>query len=259
MLRTPLLFATLLATAVPAAWAEEAPPVTTLLGAGIWSRPAYDGADSNHPALIPVIRYYGQPWFARTTFGMLEGGARAELLSGLTVGVQLAYEGGRDSTESAFLAAHKLPTLAPSLSWGVHAELEKYIGPMPLIALLRYRQDVDVERGAQTDLRLTAGIYSGGGLNAGLFAQTTWADAKSTRFYHGISSQLSASSGLAAFDAQGGALFNAAGLLWSYDLSRQWMLLGSVESRQLRGDAADSPLTQASRNRYGSLGLAYQF
>jgi outer membrane protein len=259
MLRTRLLLIALFTTASSAAWAAETAPVTTLLGAGVWSRPAYDGADSNHPVLIPVIRHYGRPWFARTTFGVLEGGARTELLSGFNVGAQLAYEGGRNSTESAFLAAHNLPTLAPSLSWGVHAELEKNIGPMPLIALLRYRQDVDAERGAQMDLRLTAGIYGGHGLNAGIFVQSTWADAKSTRYYHGISAQLSASSGLAAFDAQGGRLFNAAGLLWSWDLSPQWMLLGSFESRQLRGDARNSPLTQDSSNRYGSLGLAYQF
>ncbi len=259
MLRTLLLLTAMSVLTIPAAGAADTPPVTTLLGAGIWSRPAYDGADSNHTAPIPVIRYYGQPWFARTTFGMLEGGARSELFSGFNVGAQLAYEGGRDSTESAFLAAHNLPDIGASLSWGVHAELEKNIGPMPLIALLRYRQDVDCERGAQTDLRLTAGIYSGGGLNAGIFAQSTWANAKATQFYYGISAQLSASSGLPAFDAQSGPLFNAAGLLWSYDLNSKWMLLGSVESRRLRGDALNSPLVQERANRYASLGLAYQF
>lgn len=259
MLRTLLLLAAMSVITLSPARAEDAPPVTTLLGAGIWSRPAYDGADTNHTVLIPVIRHYGETWFARTTFGMLEGGARAELFSGFNVGAQAAYEGGRDSTESAFLAAHSMPTIAASASWGVHAELEKNIGPMPLIALLRYRQDVDDTRGAQTDLRLTAGIYGGGGLNAGIFAQTTWADAKASRYYYGISPQLSASSGLPAFDAQGGPLFNAAGLLWSYDLTPKWMLLGSFEARRLRGDAVNSPLVQASSNRYASLGVAFQF
>lgn len=259
MSHTRLLLIALLAITSPSAWAEDTPPVTTLLGAGIWSRPVYDGADTNHTVLIPVVRYYGQPLFARTTFGLLEGGARTELLSGFTVGAQLAYEGGRDSTESAFLTARNVSTIAPSLSWGVHAELEKNIGPMPIIALLRYRQDIDSERGAQTDLRLTAGIYSGGGLTAGIFAQTTWANAKSAQYYYGISAQQSVSSGLPLFDAQSGALFNAAGLLWSYEFSQQWMLLGSIESRRLSGDALNSPLAQVSSNRYASLGAAYQF
>lgn len=239
--------------------AEDAPPVTTLLGAGVWSRPAYDGADTSHTVPIPVVRYYGQPWFARTTFGMLEGGARAELLSGFTLGAQLAYEGGRDSTESAFLASHNFSTIAPSLSVGVHAELEKNIGPMPIIALLRYRQDIDGDRGAQTDLRLTAGIYGGARLNAGLFAQTTWANANAAQYYYGISPPQAAASGLAVFNAQSGALFNAEGLLWSFDLDPKWMLLGSFEIRQVRGDALNSPLLQTSSSHYASLGIAYQF
>lgn len=259
MLRIPALVAAILLASPLALYAEEAPPVSTLLGAGIWSRPAYDGADSNQVVAIPVVRYYGQPWFARTTFGMLEGGARAELLSGFNIGAQLAYEGGRDSAESAFLASHHLATLAPSVSLGVHAELEKNIGPMPLIALLRYRQDVDSERGAQTDLRLTAGIYGSARLNAGVFIQTTWANAKSAQYYYGLTAQQAASSGLPGYEAQGGTLFNAAGFLWSFELDPKWMLLGSFEGRKVRGDALDSPLQQSSSSHYASVGLAYQF
>ena len=260
MMRSKLFALFLFVIPFTCASAEAAAPVTTLLGAGVWSRPAYDGTDSGQTlALIPVIRHYGRPWFARTTFGMLEGGARTELASGLTVGAQLAYEGGRDGAESTFLAAHNLPNLPDSVSWGVHAELEKNIGPMPLIALLRYRQDVDGHRGAQADFRLTAGLYSGRGLSAGVFIQTTWADGQASRYYYGISPQLAANSGLAAFEAPGGPLFNSEGLLWSYDLTPKWMLLGSFEWRQLRGDALNSPLVQMSTSRYASLSLAYQF
>lgn len=254
----PLLVLLLLVTPL-AVCAEEVPPVTTLLGAGIWSRPAYDGADTSHTVVIPVVRYYGQPWFARTTFGMLEGGARMELLSGFTLGAQLAYEGGRDSTESSFLSGHNLATLDPGFSVGVHAELEKNIGPIPVIALLRYRQDSDSARGAQTDLRLTAGIYGGARLNAGVFVQTTRANTKSAQHYYGLTPQQAAASGLPAYAAQGGALFNAAGLLWSFEIDARWMLLGSLESRQVRGDALNSPLAQVDTSRYASLGLAYQF
>ena len=259
MLRISLLWLALLVATLTSAQAEDTPPSTILIGAGVWSRPAYDGADSNTLALIPVLRYYGQPWFLRTTFGMLEGGVRTEVLSGLTLGGQLAYEGGRNTSESAFLTAHNLPTLNPSLSWGIHAELEKKIGPMPLIALLRYRQDLENNRGEQTDFRLTAGIFSGADFNAGIFAQTTWANQKSANYYYGISAQQATSSGLAAFDAQSGELFSAYGLLWSYDINPQWILLGSFELRLVRGAVIDSPLVQQSSNRYANIGVAYQF
>lgn len=259
MLRISILWFALLVTIFTSAQAEETPPITTLAGVGVWSRPAYTGADSNRLSLIPVIRHYGQPWFIRTTFGILEGGMRTEILDGLTLGGQLAYEDGRNSTESELLASHNIVTLNPSLSWGIHAELERKLGPMPIIALLRYRQDIDNNRGEQTDLRLTAGIFEGSGLNAGIFAQTTWANKKFANYYYGITTQQTTSSGLTAFDAQSGEMFNSYGLLWSYDLNPHWMLLGSLELRLVKDAIIDSPLVQQSSNRYASMGLAYQF
>jgi outer membrane scaffolding protein for murein synthesis (MipA/OmpV family) len=239
--------------------AEDTPTDYILLGAGIWSRPVYDGAITNHTVPIPVIRYYGKPWFARTTFGMLEGGARVELLRGFSIGTQLAYEGGRDSAESAYLTNHAISTIPISLSWGIHAELETKIGPMPLITLLRYRQDVDADRGAQADLRFTAGLYSNVGINAGIFVQSTWANTTSAQYYYGISAQQSTASGLPVYTMQSGQLFNSAGLLWSYDVDAQWMLLGSFEWRGLREEALVSPLVETSTGRYANLGIAYRF
>lgn len=259
MLRLSAFLLVVLVTTFTPAQAEETPPVSTFIGAGIWSRPAYTGADSNRTTLIPELRYYGKPWFVRTTFGVLEGGMRYQALSGLTLGAQVAYEGNRNSDESAFLSAHNLPSLNPSLSLGFHAELVKKLGPMPVAALLRYRQDIDNNRGAQTDLRLEAGIFSGGGLNAGIFLQSTLADKKSNNYYYGISTQQSVSSSLSAFDAQSGEMFSAYGLFFSYDLNPEWIVLGNVESRQVQGAVNDSPLVQQSSNAYLSLGLAYQF
>ena len=67
-----LLAACLLATC--AILTTSASAQDTLLGAALRSRPDYDGASDQVGDVIPVIRYYGQPWFARTTQGVLEGG-----------------------------------------------------------------------------------------------------------------------------------------------------------------------------------------
>src|SRR5262244_576969 len=84
-----------------AAAASAAPPPGeffpedyTLLGAAVRTRPAYDGSASQRTDLIPIVRYYGHPFFARTTQGVLEGGARGEIVSGLVYGAQIAYEAG---------------------------------------------------------------------------------------------------------------------------------------------------------------------
>ena len=63
----------------------------TLIGAGVRTRPEFDGSRERTVDIVPVLRYYGRPWFARTTQGILEGGARMELAPGLAVGAQIAY------------------------------------------------------------------------------------------------------------------------------------------------------------------------
>src|SRR5215831_783437 len=80
-----------LAVSAPSVHCAEGTLDYSLVGAGVRSRPAYDGSKSQTLELIPVLRYYGRPWFARTTQGTLEGGAQWELTQGLHAGVQLAY------------------------------------------------------------------------------------------------------------------------------------------------------------------------
>ena len=204
----------------------------TLIGAGVRSRPEFDGSGSRTVDLIPVLRYYGKPWFARTTQGILEGGARTALAPGFDAGIQLAYEQGPRDRD-------------PGASLGAHLELDRKLGPMPVNLLFRLRKHLDSERGAQADLRTTAGVYGDARASAGVFAQATWASAKYTQAYYGIS------------DA--GLLYTSLGALGSYDLSRQWVLVGSAEARRLSDDVARSPIVERRTGYYASAGLAYRF
>lgn len=213
------------------AWAQDP---GTLLGAGIRSRPDYDGASKQELELIPVVRYYGRTLFARTTQGILEGGARIELARGLAAGAQLAYEGGNDRTD-----------VDPGASVGVHLEWDTKVGPAPLNVLGRVRRHLDGDLGTQFDLRSTVGVYGSGGLLAGVFVQATWATAEWVRSYYTTGS--------------GGLLYTAAGIEGAYDVSRRWVLVASVSLRRLHGDAASSPITEDKTNYYASAGLAYRF
>jgi outer membrane scaffolding protein for murein synthesis (MipA/OmpV family) len=231
----------------------------SLLGVGVRSRPVYDGSASQHTELVPVVRYLGEPWFVRSTQGVLEGGLRLALAPGLHVGAQLAYESGRTTSESDFLQSHNVADVDPGASVGVHIEWDQKFGPMPITLLARARQNVDTNRGAQVDLRASAGVFQSGRVSAGVFAQATWANAKSTGVSYDVTPQQSAATGLPAFRSGGGWLFSSVGLLWSVDLSRDWVVVGNLESRHLRGDAASSPLAQRASNFYGSAGVAYRF
>jgi MipA family protein len=242
-----------------AARAQSSSDDYALLGAGVRSRPAYDGSASQHAELIPVVRYYGRPFFARTTQGMLEGGARMELAPGLAFGVQLAYEAGRRASESAFLRDHGVEDLKTGASLGFHLEWDGKLGRSPVNLLLRTRQNADTDRSDQIDFRGTAGIYGSGRVSAGVFAQTTWATAKGTNTLYGITQDQSAATGLPAFQAGSGFLFASLGILGSVDVSRDWVAVWSLEGRRLQGDARRSPLAERTSNYYVSLGLAYRF
>src|SRR5206468_761619 len=101
------------------------------------TRPAYDGSAAQRTDLIPTVRYYGKPWFARTTQGILEGGTRMELARGLNVGAQIAYEGGRLASESDFLRSNNVPDINPGASVGLHVEWDQELGPIPVTLLGR--------------------------------------------------------------------------------------------------------------------------
>jgi outer membrane scaffolding protein for murein synthesis (MipA/OmpV family) len=216
-----------------------------LIGAGIRSRPAYDGSKTQRTDVIPVLRYYGQPWFARTTQGVLEAGARSELAPQFWAGAQIAYEAGRKRSESPFLEARNEPDLDAGVSAGLHLEWDRQFGPVPVNFLIRARQHLDRNRGGQADLRATAGVFSRGGVQAGVFGQATWGTENAVRSMYGAPNS--------------GLLFLSAGVLGSYDLSRHWVLVGSFELRSLYDEAASSPLTERKTNRYASAGLAYRF
>ncbi len=232
---------------------------SSLLGPGLRSRPAYTGSASQNIELVPVVRYFGQPWFVRSTQGVLEGGARTQLAPSLYVGAQLAYESGRQTKDSDFLEKHHLADIDRSASLGLHVEWDHKFGPMPITLLARTRHYIDSDQGAQADLRFSAGIFQRGRVAAGVFTQATWANAKSANSFYGITSQQSAVAGLPAYNAESGWIFASFGLLWSVDLSKDWVVVGSLESRRLRDAAERSPLAERRSNTYTSVGVAYRF
>jgi outer membrane scaffolding protein for murein synthesis (MipA/OmpV family) len=231
----------------------------SLLGPGLRLQPAYDGSASEGTELVPVLRYFGQPWFARSTQGVLESGARFELVPGLHGGAQLAYEPGRQASESDFLKYRGMSDIDHGVSLGVHLEWDHKFGPVPIALLVRTRQHADSDRGAQADLRLSVGAYRSGAFAAGLFTQATWANTRSTGSFYDITTEQSATSSLPAVQAASGWMFASFGVLWSVDVNSDWIVVGSMESRRLRGDAARSPLAERISNDYASAGLAYRF
>jgi outer membrane scaffolding protein for murein synthesis (MipA/OmpV family) len=203
-----------------------------LLGAALRSRPRYDGADQQKGDLVPVVRYSHGAWFARTTHGLLEGGARFAMPGGLAAGVQVAHEAGPLDED-------------PGGSLGAHVDWTAKLGPAPLNFLARLRKHTESERGRQLDARATMGIYGSRSLRAGVFAQATWATEQHLLAYYGV--------------ADSGLLYTSGGLLSSYELGTCWLALGSAELRRLADAPARGAFVQERTNAYLTAGIGYRF
>lgn len=214
--------------------ASDALAQESLLGAALRSRPDYDGAAATRMDVVPVVRHYGTTWFARTTQGILEAGARTELDRDFWAGVQVAYEPGRS----------RAPELDAGASVGLHLEWDRRVGPLPTNFLIRARQHLDPARGGQADLRVTAGVLDWRSLRAGLFGQATWGTENAVASAYG--------------PPDAGLLFTSVGALASYDLGRRWLLVGGVELRRLMDAAASSAITEKRTVYYATAGVAYR-
>jgi outer membrane scaffolding protein for murein synthesis (MipA/OmpV family) len=230
-----------------------------MVGPGVRTRPSYDGSKGRHTEIVPVVRYYGHPLYIRSTRGILEGGARLELAPSLILGAQAAYETGRHPGESDFLRSHNVPGVNPGTSLGMHLETDQKIGPVPVNVIARVRKNMDSERGLQADLRATAGVFAKGPVAAGVFAQATWANGKSTNSIYGVTPAQAPSFGLPAFQAGSGLMFTSIGLIYSIELAQHWVIVGNFEARQLHGDASNSPLAERRESYYAVVGVAYKF
>ncbi len=230
-----------------------------LIGAGIEVQPAYDGSRNEIAYPVPLVRYFGQHWFIRDTQEILEGGLRQELLPGLFIGAQLAYEPGRLTYQSNLLQRNQIPGIAPSASLGGHIEWDTQVGPMPINLLLRDRQRVGPVNGTLIDARLSAGILDYHHLGLALYSQSTWANQTYNQGFYGVNTVIANQTGLSSYTPGSGLLFNSLGLMGGFSFNSHWALFGSIENRRMTSLVTQSPLVDAGSVRYINLSLIYQY
>ena len=204
----------------------------TLIGAAVRTRPEYDGSSERLIDVHPVLRYYGERWFARTTQGVLEGGARWDLRRDFQVGAQLGYEQGPRDKD-------------PGASIGLHAEGDRIFGRVPLNGLVRVRQHLDTDRGTELDLRANVGVFGDYNILAAIFAQSTFASEKHFDSYYGLK--------------ESGLLMTILGIQGAYNFTPRWSLTANLEHRHLSDNAARSPFVQQRHAVYFSTGVSYRF
>lgn len=239
--------------------ANDIAQIPDFVGAGVRIQPVYDGANQNETLPVPLVSFEREYYFVRTTRGLFEAGAFITPTTHLRVGVAGNFELERDIDQLDSFAGLGLEDYSASASIGPFLEASCSLGPVPVNGLVRWRQNVLSERGAQADLRLTAGVLASERVRAATFAQVTWADAESMRFEYGLDAPTAVRAGLRTRTPSAGVRHYGLGLIGSFALTKRWSAIGIVEYRTVVGDVADSPFVLDSSNFQGTLGLAYRY
>ena len=120
-------------------------------------------------------------------------------------------------------------------------------------------------RGGKGSQFIWVANYQGARIGAfqyGVDLRMTYANDKHMETYFSVDANNSARSGLPTYTASGGLKSTAIGFTGSYDLGRQWTLIGRLGVSRLAGDAADSPIVRLrgdATSVAAGLALGYRF
>jgi outer membrane protein len=241
-----------------AALAQEAP--RDFLGIGVISIPEFEGSADKRAAPFIVGRIdFGSAGSLRLN-GLT---AQYNLLSGKSAwaaGPLLALRPQRDA-DVTDAVVQKLREVDAALELGAFVEY----GWLDAVASGdRFSLGIEARGGKGALMSLTSQYRAPrmGAWQFGADARLDYANDKHMETYFSVDADNSARSGLPVYAAAGGAKSASLGFTGTYDLDRDWMLIGRLGFSRLLGDAKDSPIVQ-ERGQSGavSLGLAvgYRF
>jgi outer membrane protein len=251
-----LLLSLALAAASGAALAQE--PPRNVLGLGAISVPDFEGsADS---AVRPLL------------LGRLDLGSYGSLrLSGLSVQYNIM---GPKSPWALGPVVSMRPARDDGVDDVVVRKLRKVDGTAEAGFFVEYgfmdtlsagdRLSVGLEaRGGKGTQVTWSARYQGAKMGAFQYSfdlSSTHANDKYMDTYFSVDADNSQRSGLPVYKAGGGMKSTSLGLTGSYDLSRQWALIGRASVSRLAGDAADSPIVRLrGDNSANSIGIAVAY
>ncbi|WP_394788535.1 MipA/OmpV family protein [Rhodoferax sp.] len=221
-------------------------------GLGLVSQPKYPGSGDTKTSVLPMLSAnYGRYFIGGVPGAGVPAGVGAYLVQDahwrVGVGLGINLDKPRKQSDSARLNglgdidATTLGSVFASYSdswWKVGGNVITDLGGKDQGTRVSF--DLEAKYSPMDRLMLTAG--------PGL----TWADGKYTQTFFGVDAGQSARSGLASYTAQSGINSVSFNLGASYQLTSQWGLGARFSASSLRGDAADSPITEKkSQNTFG--------
>lgn len=243
-----------------AAFAQSEPDAWKFTaGVGVLSQPKYPGSGDRKTSVLPVLSAnYGRYFIGAVPGAGTPAGIGAFLVQQphwrLGVGLGGDLDKPRKESDSPRLtglgdvSSTALGTVFASYndSWGsLSGSVVTDLGGKDQGT--RASMDLEFEYSPMDKLTLSAG------------PGFTWADGKYTETFFGINAAQSARSGKAAYTAKAGLNSVRFGVGANYQLTSQWGLGARFTASSLRGDAADSPITEKKAQNSFGLFATYRF
>jgi MipA family protein len=221
------------------------------LGAGGIVAPEYPGAKSYKVSPVPAVDIT----YANTIFLNSRNGLGAYVLNNgrYTLGGSLFFRGGRDEDDDDRLRGlGDIDTAAQVRIFG-----SVPIGPVDLGAVLA--RDLGGSDGITADVTLSSTFRIGDRIRLTPGGFVTYGDDDYMQTWFGITSDQSARSRFARYDAEGGIKSVGAFVRGSYQLTDHWSIASSLRFEYLTGDAADSPIVERRAQPSFALTISYRF
>lgn len=249
---------TLIAGATASASAQETQP--NLIALGAISVPEFEGSEDKVAAPLLIGRLdlgtYGSLRLTGLSLQYNVLGDRSDWALGPVVSFRAARDAGvKDEV------VQRLREVDAAAEFGVFVEygLRDTLARGDRVAF-----GVEAKGGKGSQLSLTAS-YQGakqGAFQFGVDGRATFANDKYMDTYFSIDADNSARSGLEPFTATSGIKSMSLGFTGSYDVTRDWTVMGRLGFSRLLGDAKDSPIVQVRGNPNAvsaGLALGYRF
>lgn len=240
------------------ATAQETP--RNLLGLGLISVPEFEGSKDQSLAPLLVGRFdlgrYGSLRLAGLSAQYNLAGPGSRWAFGPTLSMRPARDDDVEDT-----VVRKLRKVDSATEAGLFVEYS-----FSDVLAQRDRLSVGVETKGGNGSQLTWGANyqwaKMGAFQGGVDLRMTFANDKHMATYFSVDADNSTRSGLPTYTASSGLKSTAVGFTGTYDLSRQWTLIGRLSLSRLAGDAKESPVVRLRGDANAtSVGLAagYRF
>lgn len=244
-----------------AVWAQTQPTAEASaakssgsVGVGVNVAPRYQGADESRTTGIPGFEYrWTNGWFVGGADGVL--GFQLNATPELQLGLAIGGDEGRKASDSRYLAGmgdvDERATLNLYAKAAVNDQLRLSTGLQLGVG--------SSGKGGLLNLGASYGVSVAPATSMSFNVGATVANADYMQDYFGVSAAQSSASGYKRYTPSSGLRDVTVGLSLQHQMSREWMLITSVNSTTLSSAAKDSPLVRKATSQSAFAAVAYSF